>query len=71
MDNPIILELYNGDISSTASSARVLTDTNFFLRHEMCYQHYNMVSDSIFLYETCANQFSVFQEIMQFIPKVC
>jgi len=30
MDNPIILDLYNGEISCTASSARVLTETNFF-----------------------------------------
>ena len=30
MDNATILELYNGDISSTASSAHVLTDTLFF-----------------------------------------
>ena len=30
MDNAIILELYNGDISSTPSSAHVLMDANFF-----------------------------------------
>ena len=41
------------------------------LQHERGCLHYNTVSDRIILYETCANQFSVFQEIMQFIPRVC
>jgi hypothetical protein len=41
-----------------------------FPQHERGCQHYNMVSDNTFLYEIYANQISIFQEIVQFTPKV-
>ena len=61
MDNAIILKLYNGDISSIATSASVLMGRFF---------PYMKVVVSIILCGTCAKQFSVLQEIMQFIPKL-
>jgi len=71
MDNAIILKLYNGDICFKASRARAFQPADFFSNMEGAVSITVWLSVSIILYDTHANQFSVFQEIMQFIPKVC
>jgi hypothetical protein len=70
MDNATILKLYNEYISSMAYSA-CLNGQIFFLTLKRAVSITVWLSDNIILYEACANQLSVFQEIMQFIPKVC
>ena len=69
MDNAIILKSYNGDISSKASRARAFQRADFFPNMKVAVSIPEWFSEYIILCGTCAKQFSVFQEIMQFIPK--
>jgi hypothetical protein len=63
MDNAINLKLYNGDIS-------VFYWANFFANIKGAVSITIWLYDTIILYEICAIQISVFQEIMQFLLKV-